>query len=286
MSGTAPIWLSNRPVFVSGQGGYHTYRIPSLIVTSKGTVLAFCEGRKNGRGDAGDIDLLLRRSLDGGKTWEKTQVVWDDGPNTCGNPCPVIDAKTGTIWLLLTHNLGGDTESEDRRRHQQGHADRLGDQERGRGRHLEPAGGDHRRGQEAGLDLVCHRPGVGIQLRSGRLVVPCDNMVAGSKVQQSHVIFSDDGGQTWKLGGVVGPAVRRVAGRRTGRRPADAQHPQLPRRPPPPGRHQQGRRRDVLRARRGRRPDRAGLSGEHLPASRRRRATSCSRTRPARGASG
>src|SRR5262245_6882535 len=74
------------PVFVAGEGGYHTYRIPSAIVTPKGTLLAFCEGRKSGRGDAGNIDLLLRRSSDGGKTWGKTQVVWDEGDNTCGNP--------------------------------------------------------------------------------------------------------------------------------------------------------------------------------------------------------
>jgi sialidase-1 len=48
-------------------------------------------------------------------------------------------------------------------------------------------------------------PGVGIQLKNGRLVVPCDNKVAGTQARQSHVIFSDDGGKSWKLGGVVGP---------------------------------------------------------------------------------
>ena len=73
-------------------------------------------------------------------------------------------------------------------------------------------------------------PGVGIQLRSGRLVVPCDNKVAGSKVQQSHVIFSDDGGKTWKLGGVVGPQCNESQVVELRRRPADAEHPQLPRR--------------------------------------------------------
>ena len=57
------------PVFTAGQDGYHTYRIPAIVVTTNGTVLAFCEGRKNGRGDSGDIDTLLRRSTDGGKTW-------------------------------------------------------------------------------------------------------------------------------------------------------------------------------------------------------------------------
>src|SRR5262249_16932667 len=99
------------PIFVAGQDGYHTYRIPSLLVTRKGTLLAFCEGRKTSRGDTGDIDLLLKRSYDGGKTWAKTQVVWDDGANTCGNPCAVLDATTGTVWLLLTHNRGSDTEA-------------------------------------------------------------------------------------------------------------------------------------------------------------------------------
>src|SRR3954452_10050451 len=98
-------------VFVAGQDGHHTYRIPSVIVTPKGTVLAFCEGRKNNRGDAGDIDLVLRRSTDGGKTWGKMQVVWDDADNTCGNPCPVVDRRTGTVWLLMTHNLRTDTEA-------------------------------------------------------------------------------------------------------------------------------------------------------------------------------
>ena len=59
--------------------------------------------------------------------------------------------------------------------------------------------------KKSGWTWYATGPGVGIQLRSGRLVVPCDNQVAGSKVHQSHIIYSDDGGKTWKLGGVVGP---------------------------------------------------------------------------------
>src|SRR5689334_3508689 len=90
------------PVFTAGEDGYHTYRIPAIIATGKGTLLAFAEGRKAGRGDAGDIDLVLKRSTDDGKTWGQMQVVWDDEKNTCGNPCPVVDAATGTIWLPLT----------------------------------------------------------------------------------------------------------------------------------------------------------------------------------------
>src|SRR4051812_13285526 len=78
-------------VFLSGKEGYHTFRIPSLLVTPRGTVLAFCEGRKKGRGDSGDIDVVLKRSRDGGATWGPLQVIADDGANTVGNPCPVVD---------------------------------------------------------------------------------------------------------------------------------------------------------------------------------------------------
>jgi sialidase-1 len=192
-------------VFTAGQDGYHTYRIPSVIVTKKGSVLAFCEGRKNGRGDAGDIDLLLKRSTDGGTTWEKTQVVWDEGQNTCGNPCPVVDPSTGTIWLLMTHNLGKDTEA------------RIVDGTSEGSRTVWVAKSDDE-GESWSAPIEITRdvkepewtwyatgPGVGIGLQSGRLLIPCDNKVAGTKAGQSHVIYSDDHGRSWKLGGVVGP---------------------------------------------------------------------------------
>src|SRR5215467_614507 len=93
-------------VYVAGRDGYHSYRIPAIVRTNKGALLAFCEGRKSGRGDAGNIDTLVARSTDGGKTWSKPAVVWDDGDNTCGNPAPVVDRDTGTIWLPLTWNFG------------------------------------------------------------------------------------------------------------------------------------------------------------------------------------
>src|SRR5262245_3435083 len=73
--------LEEQAVFTAGKDGYHTYRIPSAIVSPKGTVLAFCEGRKKGTSDAGDIDLVLKRSFDGGLTWQAQQLVWDDADN-------------------------------------------------------------------------------------------------------------------------------------------------------------------------------------------------------------
>jgi len=56
-------------IFSGGEDGYHTYRIPSLLVTKSGTLLAFCEGRRNSRQDWGDIDIVVKRSGDGGQTW-------------------------------------------------------------------------------------------------------------------------------------------------------------------------------------------------------------------------
>src|SRR4026207_1998603 len=92
----------------AGEGGYHTYRIPSVIVTPKGTLLAFAEGRQGSAADAGNIDLVLRRSEGGGVSWSPTRVLVDNGPNSASNPCPVIDRNTGTIWLLSTRNLATD----------------------------------------------------------------------------------------------------------------------------------------------------------------------------------
>ncbi len=93
-----------------GTGEYNNYRIPALVVTNEGTLLAFCEGRE--AGDTGDINLLLKRSEDNGTTWSNEQVAWDDADNTCGNPCPVVDERTGRIWLFTSWNNGKDKESD------------------------------------------------------------------------------------------------------------------------------------------------------------------------------
>ena len=99
-------------VYRAGEGGYSTYRIPALITTAKGTLLAFCEGRRNSASDAGDIDVLLRRSFDKGKSWSPVQVVADMSDDTVGNPTPVVERSTGDILLLLTRNPGRINEAQ------------------------------------------------------------------------------------------------------------------------------------------------------------------------------
>ena len=100
--------LVQTDVFHAGQDGYHTYRIPALVVTQKGTLLAICEGRKTGRGDHGDLDMVLKRSTDGGRSWGPLELIYEEGGTakvTIGNPCPVVDRTTGMIWLLLNSLL-------------------------------------------------------------------------------------------------------------------------------------------------------------------------------------
>jgi sialidase-1 len=215
---TVPSTWASEPqftdLFISGEGGYHTYRIPALLTTQKGTLLAFCEGRQGGRGDSGNIDLLLRRSTDGGRNWELPQVVWNDGANTCGNPCPVQDRQTGTIWLLLTWNDGRDSEGAIKKN--EGHDTR---------RVFVTYSDDEGKSWSAPREITkttkrpewrwyATGPGVGIQLAhgpwKGRLVVPCDNSFVSADDPtgyNSHVIYSDDHGQTWQLGGTISPAV-------------------------------------------------------------------------------
>jgi sialidase-1 len=192
-------------LFVSGSGGYHTCRIPSLIVSRKGTVLAFCEGRRNSASDSGEIHLLLRRSVDGGETWQPVQVVAKDGPNVMGNPCPVFDRNTGILWLLLTRNLGEDHESQIRSSTGKGTREVWVMKSADDGATWTKPREITKVVKDPDWTWYATGPGVGIQLTSGRLLIPCDHAEKGRNGSSSHAIFSDDHGETWKLGGTVPP---------------------------------------------------------------------------------
>lgn len=196
-------------VFKAGEGNYHTYRIPVMVVTTNHTVLAFCEGRKNSGADSGAIDLLLRRSTDGGKTWGPQQLVWSDSGNTCGNPAPVVDETTGTIWLLATWNLG--TDKEDKIAYQKSR-----DTRRVFLLHSTDDGVLWSKAEEITASVkkpdwgwYATGPANGIQLtggsHKGRLVISCNHNNLSNEnqpVTRSHVIFSDDHGATWHIGGI------------------------------------------------------------------------------------
>ncbi len=86
---------------------YHSFRIPSLLRTTKGTLLAFAEGRADSNLDYGNINLMFKRSTTNGQSWSALDQVVGTGPGTWGNPTGVVDQHTGTIFLFLSWNAGG-----------------------------------------------------------------------------------------------------------------------------------------------------------------------------------
>ncbi len=188
-------------VYHSGQDGYFSYRIPSLLVTRRGALLAFCEGRKNSGHDTGDIDLLVKRSVDGGRTWSPAQVVADRGPDTVGNPCPVVDRASGTIWLALTVNPGILNEKQIIALAPGGTRTVWMTRSDDDGLTWTPAVEITKDVKDPDWSWYATGPGTGIQLRNGRLVIPCDHWRTSTGTFHSHVIYSSDHGRTWKLGG-------------------------------------------------------------------------------------
>jgi len=186
-------------IYESGKQAYHTYRIPALVVTSKGTLLAFCEGRKTSRSDHGDIDLILRRSGDGGRTWDKQRIVCEEGGTkkiTIGNPCAVVDKETGIVWLTFCRDNDRIfiTRSVDE------------------GESWAKPGEITEDVKEPEWGWYATGPGHGIQLQrgkyKGRLVIPCDcgdskGWGNWDKKGRSLVIYSDDHGQTWTHGDIT-----------------------------------------------------------------------------------
>ncbi len=183
-------------VFERREAGYHTFRIPAVLAVPSGALLAFCEGRKNNSADHGDIDLVMKRSDDGGRTWGPLRLIYEEGGTadiTIGNPCPVLDEDTGVVWLPFCRDN-----------------DRVfvvssADEGQSWSEPVEITAAV----KPAGWTWYATGPGVGIQLRQGphrgRLVIPCDHRETrdGATVMVSHCFYSDDHGATWRAGGSV-----------------------------------------------------------------------------------
>lgn len=194
--------------------GYHTYRIPAAVVSGAGTVLAFAEGRRGSAGDSGHIDLVLRRSVDGGRTWGELRVVaTEPRRGTAGNPAPAV-LDDGRIVLVFVRQGPSATEEKIRRG--------------------QVAAADGRRvfvqiSEDDGVTWPAPReitqsvkrpewrwyataPGHALVVRqgpdAGRIVVPANHSLPPSGQDNGtegpynggHSLLSDDGGQTWRIG--------------------------------------------------------------------------------------
>ncbi|MDX2643012.1 sialidase family protein [Streptomyces sp. PA03-1a] len=179
--------------FRSGTQGYHTFRIPAVVRIGGTTVLAFAEGRRNSGADDGDIDVVLRRSYDGGCTWEPLRTIADAGTETFGNPAPVVDPRTGRVVLLICRDTGPE------RLVYELHSDSGG-------LTWSPPRDITSEVKPANWRWYATGPGHAIALRSGphagRLLVPANHtsVLAGVTVHGAHALYSDNGGQNWHIG--------------------------------------------------------------------------------------
>jgi sialidase-1 len=206
--GATPSAPEEVELYTEGDNGFHSYRIPSLIVTQKGTILAFAEARKANKSDFGHIETVLRRSSDGGRTWSPIQVVASDGENAVQNPTAVVDRSNGAIWLMLIRIDGAKFRNE---------KDLVASAARTRSVWLTRSRDDGRTWEKPRdlTESVCRPdwrdcvpgPGVGIQMRSGRLVIPACHFTVGASMDDAvnAPMISDDHGETWTLGGDTDP---------------------------------------------------------------------------------
>ncbi|MGV3486013.1 MAG: sialidase family protein [Planctomycetaceae bacterium] len=198
-------------VFPAGLGGVSLYRIPGIVVTTKGTVLAYCEARRNSRADWGEIEVHLRRSTDGGKTWADPQPIAHRGDRiegnptkknggereqTVNNPVAIVDHQTGSIEFLYCVNYARcfSMRSVDDGLHWSDPVEITATFKPFRAKY--------------DWKVIATGPGHGIQLRSGRLVVPIWLAYGGPgdhAPSATATIYSDDHGKTWQAGEIAVP---------------------------------------------------------------------------------
>ncbi|MGP4001650.1 sialidase family protein [Streptomyces sp. 8N706] len=199
--------------FRAGDDGYASFRIPAVVLAADGALLAFAEGRVDSREDFGDIDVVLKSSTDGGRTWGPLRVVAENGDDTAGNPAPVV-LDSGRIVLVQVRNAADATEqlirrgevpAADGRRVWVQHSDDHGES-------WSAAREITKAVKKPGWRWYATTPGHAIRLRhgphAGRIVVPGNHSAAptGSdtgaegRYDGGHALLSDDGGESWRIG--------------------------------------------------------------------------------------
>ncbi|MGO4473400.1 exo-alpha-sialidase [Arthrobacter sp. M-10] len=202
---------------VRGTGGYRQYRIPALAVSTAGTVLAAYDGRPNLDDLPNPIDLLLRRSTDNGRSWEEQRVVRSgSGLNGYGDPSLLVDAVTGRIFMFHaagTHAgffeaVGGLEPDDDVQHCDVSFSDDDGVtwQHRRLTGQLKRGGVPGARAGDRGITGIFAAAGQGIQMHAGpfagRLVQQFVVLVDGEIMAASA--YSDDHGENWTLGSLIG----------------------------------------------------------------------------------
>ena len=190
-------------VFVAGQDGIAEYRIPVLLTSTKGTLLAFCDARVERPGDpANNIDLVMKRSFDQGRTWEPLRVLLDVGDGATADSCGLVDRQTGTIWVFTVYFPSGI-----------GSGNAAAGLSGATAMYWAIKSEDDGETWSEPIDLTSMikqpdwragspGPGKGIQTRSGRLIIPKYFMRSEDDVI-SYVVYSDDHGKSWKRGGAA-----------------------------------------------------------------------------------
>jgi sialidase-1 len=197
--------------YVANSGGYTAYRVPVLTVAPDGSLLALAEGRKNSSADSGEIDIVSRRSTDGGATWGPLALVTSHGTNTAGNPAVVTDPASGNLVLLSCGNDGGATEAEVMKglATRQVYVQRSTDS----GTTWTTPADITAQAKATWMRWYATGPGLGVAVtggaHAGRLAIPANHSrvpVTGStdtgaesKYLGTHGLVSDDGGHTWQI---------------------------------------------------------------------------------------
>lgn len=178
---------------------YHSFRIPSIVRTKNGTLIAFAEGRRWSPSDWGDINLVFKRSFDNGNTWTALGEVVGSGNGTWGNPTAVYDWNKGTngrVWLFMSWNDGDKTSWSDIKA--------WGDR-RVFASYSDDHGATWSTPQDMSATLLpsgytwdAMGPGIGIQTMqgstAGRLIIPA----------YGRNIYSDNNGTTWQYQPIPG----------------------------------------------------------------------------------
>jgi sialidase-1 len=190
-------------VFTGGKDGYPAYRIPSLITTKNGTLLAFAEARASLR-DHAENDIVLKRSPDNGKTWSPLQVVAEDGANALGNPTAVLVRETGHVLLMYQRYAKGFDEHKAEPGLEGPHICRTFVQ------HSDDNGSTWSKATDVTASVkrptevtsTATGPGIGIELargpHAGRILMPFNQGPYGK--WKVYAAISDDRGATWHYG--------------------------------------------------------------------------------------